>query len=370
MQTEATNSPANKERQSPSLFRRILKYFFTGLGILLVVFLAWSFIPLPVTIEPIQPRANTQYWTLNDGHQIAYTKINGDSSGQNSPIIFLHGGPGGYIHSSMIAQMEPLSQLGYDIYLYDQMGSGLSDRLERPKDYSFDRHVADLKEIITQKIQAPNVILIGQSFGSLVAAHLIARDAALVDKAIFTSPGALQPVATDADGRLLNLEEIYPTPANLTFKEPLAVWEETENMLLRPRIIMANVCAFVFNCKWASDAEMDAVVNSQASFFTQGLVCNPENVLPEEGGGGGYAHIFSNWYVDIADPRPQLKSAQLPTLVLQGQCDQLPYGYAYEYADLLDGKYVFIEDAGHEIWWEQPEAFLAHITNFLQEETN
>ena len=176
----------------------------------------------------------------------------------------------------MIEQMEILSQAGYDVYLYDQIGSGLSERLERPKDYSFDRHVADLKEIITQKIQAPNVILIGQSLGSLLIAHLIASDAQLVDKAIFTSPGALQPVATNADGRLLDLEEIYPTPEHLTFQEPLAEWEETENMLLRPRIMMANICAFVFNCKWASDAEMDAVVNSQAAFFTQGLVCNWE----------------------------------------------------------------------------------------------
>lgn len=350
----------------PTLIRRLLKYFFAGLGVLLVLFLGLSLIPISATVEPIQLRESTQYWTLNDGSQIAYTKIEGDAAGENSPILFLHGGPGGYIHSSMIQQMEILAQSGYNIYLYDQIGSGLSDRLPRPKDYSFDRHVSDLKEIISTQIQAPKAILIGQSFGAMVAAHLIASDAALVEGVIFTSPAALQPLPPMADGRLINLEERYPTPENLQFREPLAVWEETERMQINPRIIMTNVCAFVFNCKWASDREMDDFVNSQAAFFTSGLVCDPANVLPEEGGGGGYAHIFSNWYVNIEDPRAQLKNANVPALVLQGQCDQLPYGYAFEYADLLNGDYVLIEGAGHEIWWEESEAFIAHITDFLE----
>ena len=187
---------------------------------------------------------------------------------------------------------------------------------------------------------------------------------------VFTSPAALQPLPTAADGRLINLEEIYPAPENFLFKEPLAVWEETERMQINPRIIMTNICAFVFNCKWASDREMDDFINSQAAFFTSGLVCDPVNVLPEEGGGGGYAHVFSNWYVDVTDPRPQLQNANVPALVLQGQCDQLPYGYAYEYTDLLNGQYVFIEGAGHEIWWEEPQAFTSHITDFLAEAPN
>jgi pimeloyl-ACP methyl ester carboxylesterase len=70
--------------------------------------------------------------------------------------------------------------------------------------------------------------------------------------------------------------------------------------------------------------------------------------------------------VGVEDPRPKLKNVNVPTLVLQGQCDQLPYGYAYEYAALLKGEYVFAEGAGHEIWWEQPQAFLSSISDFLE----
>lgn len=68
---------------------------------------------------------------------------------------------------------------------------------------------------------------------------------------------------------------------------------EVEGMQITPRIIMASFCSMVFNIKWASDREMDDFTNTMASIFSAGMVCEPKNVLPEEGG-GGYSPIFSN----------------------------------------------------------------------------
>ncbi|KXK15123.1 MAG: alpha/beta hydrolase fold protein [Chloroflexi bacterium OLB14] len=348
-----------------SVLKKTYRFAFRIFSVAVLFFMGMSLIPLKSTVKPIQPRSNTQYWTLHDGYKIAYTKIEGDASNQRPPIIFLHGGPGGYIHSSIIKQMEVVAQAGYDVYLYDQIGSGLSDRLAKPKDYSFYRHVQDLEEIVTTQISAQKVILIGQSFGALIAAHFIADHAMLVGKVIFTSPAPLQPEELDAHGNLIDLETLYPTPESLHFKEPLDVFEETEKTLINPRIIVTNVSAMLFNIKWASDSEMDGLVNTMATRFTSGMVCDPTNVLPEEGGGGGYVHIFSNWYVGVEDPRLKLVDVNIPALVLQGQCDQNSYATAYEYADLLEGEYTFIEGAGHEIWWEQPEAFTSSILDFL-----
>lgn len=347
------------------LIRRVVLSVCWAVGMLLLVFLGLSFIPLTPTVPPIQPRADTQYWNLLDGHKIAYTKIEGDALDQNPPIIFLHGGPGGYIHSSIIEQMRILAQSGYDIYLYDQIGSGLSDRLDKPKDYSFYRHVRDLKEIVTSKINTPKVIIIGQSFGSQIAAYFIAEDPQLVEKVIFTSPGPLQPLEFDENG-VPKVEALYPTPPDLHFIESKNSFQEAENILTRPRIIMTNISAMLFNVKWASDRELDGVVNSMAETFTSGMVCDPAHVLAEEGGGGGYVHIFSNWYADVEDPRQKLAEVDVPALVLQGQCDQNEYPYAFEYAALLHGEYVFMEGAGHEIWWEQSKAFRTIILKFLE----
>lgn len=348
-----------------SLFRRILKWTFRSIGFILLVFIGWSLIPLKETIEPIQPRHDTKYWTMQNGYKIAYTKIEGDNADAHPVVIYLHGGPGGYIHSAIIDRMTDVSKSGFDVYLYDQIGSGLSDRLPKPKQYSFQRHLDDLDEIITTQIKTGKIILIGHSFGGILATHYTANHPEKIDKLILSSPGDLQPYRTNADSTLADMNKLYPVPSQYQFKTPIEVFEQTERDFLQPRIVMSMVCALAFNFKWASDKEFDDYTNTMAAKFTQGMVADPRNVKPEEGGAGGYSHGFSNYYGDLNDVREKLKMLNIPTIVLQGQYDQGEYSSVYEYADLLKGQYVFIENAGHIIWWDKPNEYSSTIMRFL-----
>lgn len=354
-----------KEKKKESLFRKIVKWTFCSIGILIFISLVWSLIPLKQTITPIQPRPDTKYWNMKEGHKIAYTKIMGDSTNTNPSIIFLHGGPGGYIHSAIIEQMKAVSKNGYNVYLYDQIGSGLSDRLPKPKDYSFGRHLNDLNEIINAQIKVNRVILIGHSYGGILATHFTANHPELVDNLILSSPGDLQPQRINADGTMADMNKLFPTPSQYKFKTPVEVFEQTERDFLQPRIVMSMLCAMAFNVKWASDKEFDDYTNTMASKFTKGMVADPKNVKPEEGGAGGYSHGFSNYYGNLADVRSKLKQLNIPTIVLQGQYDQGEYSSVYEYADLLKGEYKFIENAGHIIWWDKPSDYSSIIGNFL-----
>mgnify|MGYP003832575237 FL=1 len=351
-----------------SLFRRISKHIFRAIGVLLAIWTIWSLIPIKQTINPIQPRADTQYWIMQDGYKISYTKIIGNTTNRNPTVIFLHGGPGGYVHSSIINQMKEVAQNGYDVYLYDQIGSGLSDRLPNPKNYSFERHLNDLDEIISIQINTNKAILIGHSFGGILAAHYTANHPEKISKLILSSPGDLQPYRTDDDGTMTDMAKLYPIPEQYLFKKPIEVFEQTEKDFLQPRIMMSMFCALAFNFKWASDKEFDDYTNTMASKFTKGMVADPKNVKPEEGGAGGYSHGFSNIYGNLADVRTKLKQLNIPTLVMQGQYDQGEYSSVYEYADLLRGKYVFIENAGHILWWDKPNEYNQTILNFLNEE--
>ena len=57
---------------------------------------------------------------------------------------------------------------------------------------------------------------------------------------------------------------------------------------------------------------------------------------------------------------------EAPVLVLQGQCDFVPYGDAYEYVDLFPrARYRFVEGAGHIIWWDREDEWRAEIGAFL-----
>ena len=93
-----------------------------------------------------------------------------------------------------------------------------------------------------------------------------------------------------------------------------------------------------------------------------------DNVLPEEGGGGLYAYLATNNDHDnLPDIRNEVRKVQSPVLVIQGQCDYIPFSNAYEYVDLYpNSEYCFIENAGHEIWWEKREKYLNKILEFIE----
>lgn len=329
----------------------------------LVVFLLLK--PVPTTVDPIQPRPDTRYWAMPGGYRIAWTRIPAPGGATKPPVIFLHGGPGGYVHSAIIRTLAPLSTDGRDVYLYDQSGTGLSDRRERPKDTTIATHLQDL-EVIRARIGADRVVLIGHSFGGLLAALYAAEHPDRIERLVLSSPGGLEPAAFDADGRPVT-DRLYPAPANLRFIPPTGYVEATagENMPVRARA--SFVLAQLFNIKFAPDREMDAAVDTMASGFTRTMVCDPAHVKPEEGGAGTYSRIGTNFYPDdFEDRRPKMRRMTAPVLVLQGQCDFLSYGEAYEYAATFpDARYRFLPDAGHIIWWEQPDAYAGAIRAFL-----
>lgn len=324
--------------------------------------------PVPETVKPIQPDGGTQYWTMAGGYRIAYRMI-AASGGEAplAPVIFLHGGPGGYVHTSIVETLGPLSQDGRDIYFYDQSGAGLSDRRPRPKDTTIAGHLADL-DAIRRQAGADKVVLIGHSFGGLLAALYASEHPEHVERLILSSPGVIQPEKFDADGTPATARQ-YPPPAGMTFTPPQDYAEATSASRMPFRAMAAFTLAQLFDIKFIPDREMDAAVNTMASRFTRTMVCDPSHVKPEEGGAGGYSRVGTNYYPDdFKDPRPAMQQFAAPVMVLQGQCDFLSYGDAYEYAALFpNATYEYIPNAGHIIWWDRPEEYRRLIRTFLSE---
>ncbi|WP_350293732.1 alpha/beta hydrolase [uncultured Croceitalea sp.] len=344
--------------------RKVLKWFGISLSTISFIFLILLVIPEKETVKAIQPRETTQYWKMKEGFKIAFTQLHGIDSITKSPVLFLHGGPGGYVHSSIIETLESLTEKGFDVYLYDQRGSGLSDRMEKYSDINFEKHILDLHEIITKQINADKVILIGQSFGTNIISHYSVRHPEKIEKIVFSSPGTFKP-HKQIDGKYVGLDSLYPVPDSLNFIEPYNFNQDVDNMALKPKAMIASVGALLFDKKLIPDKQMDRMLNTLASQFTKGMVCDPNNVFPEEGGGGLYAYIATN-SDDYPEIRHQIENVNAPILVMQGQCEYHSFGSAYEYVDLYpNSTYSFIENAGHEIWWEQKEKYLEEIINFI-----
>ena len=349
-----------------------LKRVFKYLGILLLIAISvitlLSFKPIPATIKPIQANADTHYWSMQGTYRIAYRKVTSQSPEKQAPVIFLHGGPGGYIHSEVIKTLSPISAGGRDFYFYDQSGTGLSDRRERPKDTTLHGHIEDLYEIITRHIKAEKVVIIGHSYGAQIATGLAVSHPELIERLVLSSPGDIDPVEYNESGQPLNLIK-YPVPAKFVFRDidpdnEARAKQDIDSMPVRAIVSLA--IATMFNKKFASDQEVDNTLNTMASHFTEDMVCDPKNVKPEEGGGGMYSRTGSNFYEDSDNPRPLMPKMQAPVLVMQGSCDFIAYSDAYEYVTLFpNAHYQFIPDAGHIIWWDKPEVYRNEIRKFL-----
>jgi proline iminopeptidase len=339
--------------------RNLRNWILFGLVLTLTVFALLAFYPRAYDVAAFPPRPGTQYWELPTGSRIGYTRLVASDTTRFSPIIYLHGGPGGCISDLAITALAPLTDDGYDLYFYDQIGSGHSARLADIAEYTVERHSKDLEAIVKQ-IGASKVILIGQSWGAILAMQFFAAFPAQVEKLILTGPGPILPIRKE-------LAEI-PAPDSLHLRNPLVTNREGNLKVANLRSKVVEWWAFAFQSKLAGDAEMDAFNAKLNHALNKSTVCDTANALPGSMGGGYYASIMTvHSFANVQDQRTKLKGNKVPLLLLQGQCDNQPWGYAQEYLELFpNAKLKLIPSAGHSIPTEQPDLYIQAIREFLR----
>jgi proline iminopeptidase len=341
-----------------SLIKKTLKIIGYVFLISLAVFLFKVFLPRTYNVPPSQKRESTKYWDLATGSRIGYTLIPAKGVKKDYPIIYLHGGPGGPIYNRNIKTLSPLSENGYDVYLYDQVGCGQSNSLDNIREYTADRHKKDLEQII-EKIGAKKVILIGQSWGAMLATLFVADNPAKVEKLIFTGPGPIVPIKRE-------LADLI-APDSLNLKNPLFsnydANQASENIRSRAMMFFAKT----FGQKLASDKEANDFLVTLTDQTNKSMVCDTTKALRAEPGGGFYAQIMTvTSFSQVEDPRPKLKNCNIKLLLLKGQCDNQKWGFITEYFEFFPRhELIIIPNAGHGISIEQPELYLKTIRNFL-----
>lgn len=349
---------SKKIKQMNKKFFRIIKY---ALLFCVAIFLLITFVPRDYDVPDLQKRKGIHYWNLPTGSKIAYTLIPAKGIKIPQPIIFLQGGPGGFISDRNIKILAPLAEEGYDIYLYDQVGSGYSDRLTNINDYTADRHKKDLEEII-KKIGSEKVILIGQSWGAILATLFLADNAEKVQSLILTGAAPIQP---------LRQELIYINPPDsLNLRKPSFSNKEANEKSKNIRMKVVSFFAKSFGFKLASDKEADDFQTYLNNELNKSTVCDTSKALKAESGGGFYAQLMTvRSFNEIKDPRPKLKGTKIPVLIMKGQCDNQAWGFVSEYLELFPNYQLeIIPDAGHSISVEQPELYLRTIRTFLKQD--
>lgn len=335
--------------------RKFISLLFAS-GILF--FLGLLFVPRNYDVEAFKEREGTEYWNLETGSKIGYYKILGKPSNSKTPIIYLHGGPGGKITDEIKESLKPLSFLGHDLYFYDQIGSGHSDRLENIEEYSAERHTNDLAEIVN-KIASDKVILIAHSWGSMLATNYLQNHPQRVEKMIISGPGPIMPV----NWKLRN--EV--PPEHLSIIKPAFSNNEGNKKANNWRSKFMTKWAILFKRKLASDKEADAFFSHLNKELIKSTDCEYDENKRVEGGGGYYSHIMTvNSFQSVENKRKDLRDLSTPVLILRGQCDNQAWGYTQEYLDIFNNvELKIIEGVGHSIINREVEKYLELIGCFL-----
>lgn len=345
------------------MLKKIFRLVFFLFIVVLIILAQLILNPVRYDVPEYQIRESTKFWTLPTSSKIGYTHIPAIGDKKPYPVIFLQGGPGGPVYDLNIELLSPLAETGFDVYLYDQVGCGSSTRLENIEDYTVERHKRDLEEIV-KAIGAEKVILIGQSWGAILATAFVADNAQKVEKVIFTGPGPIIPWKKE-------LENIKP-PDSLDLTQPIFTNRQGRDKIYNLRAKVVEACAKTFNIKLAPDKEMDDFSTLLNHEMGKSTVCNPGDPEIEdkiESGSGYYSMVKTfQSFNNTSDVRSKLKDCPIPALIMRGQCDGIKWGYANEYLQLfINHRLVIIPGAGHSIGREQPELYLKAIRQFLNE---
>lgn len=345
-----------------------------GAGVVAMLILALLFSltilqPLPSTLVARQPTpvpAGVNYWNLSTGSHIAYLEMPAQGIANATPIIFVGGGPGeeDVADRSQTQFFGQLALLGYNVYFYDQIGSGLSARLEDPEQYTLARHVADL-EAIREQIGAKKVILLGESWGGTLVANYTSNYPQHVAKMIFTSPAPI------------NASDQPDFGGSVTSMLNKTAQQQANQMLFGNPRFLAWYLLGEINPKAAksfvSDQEADAFFNTFLQIVRPGTVCDPAH-LPKQvqQGNGFYDNIFTTRNAGTAHPKisPRailiLASDNTPSLIMTGSCNYISWAATWQYKTTLPGStLLYFQDAGHVIYLDQPSLYLASIQAFL-----
>lgn len=259
-------------------------------------------------------------------------------SAPKSPLVFLHGGPGGYVRAADLDLLRAIAEQGVEVVAYDQAGGGASPRLG-VREYSLARAVADL-EALRVHLGADRLSLLGQSWGSMLAFEYASAHPDRVDRLVLTGAGLISSrnksfaiERTAASGQ--PSFPPYAIAAMILFK-------------LNPEAAVAFLPREELDTTWKA-----MMRDNLGRFFCKAdapLVPDAQADLDRWPAADGYQAFALKGEMEARSEAPPVLAAPPPTLIIRGLCDFVPWGAARELRERTKARLVTIPDVGHSIW--------------------
>ncbi len=116
---------------------------------------------------PFQPH----YVELRDGIRVHYLD---EGPADAAPVLLLHGEPSwSFLYRKMI---PVLVDAGHRCVAPDLVGFGRSDKPSEQDDYTYQRHVDWMREVVFERLDLRDITYFGQDWGSLVGLRLVCAE--------------------------------------------------------------------------------------------------------------------------------------------------------------------------------------------------
>jgi len=237
------------------------------------------------------------------------------------------------------------------VVFYDQRGAGLSERVGAEQ-LTLDSHIGELNALAGSLSPEDPVILIGHSWGAMLASAWLGRHPERVERAVLIEPGFL--TAAEADAFMAEMQPYLRSPAAVV-EMVLAGFRATH--VKGPDPAAAN----------------DFLVGQMVHWFA----AHPDNPYhcPDTpwdspawrfGADAGQAVQAQASRADL-DSLGAVADFPGPVLLMSGACNSWigPPLQERHRALFQDATHAVIDDAGHDVIDDQPSAALARIRAFL-----
>lgn len=254
--------------------------------------------------------------------------------GLGPPIVVLHGGPG-LEHTYLLPEMEVLAD-EHRLIFYDQRAVGRSSGQADRASITWENYVKDLDELC-DALKLEKVILLGHSWGGMLAMfytyHHPQRVRALI---LVDSAGA----SSDFRAPFSAAIETRLTPRDQ------AELQQTADPSQRDRIVFRA---------YFHDRTLAERLNLTYTPLTASQ-------------GSEVSRLMHNVSLGHFDIHQELEGFKVPTLILHGDEDPLPWQAAEKIHRHIPGsRFVLLKECGHFPMLESPEELFKEIRGFLKD---
>lgn len=271
--------------------------------------------------------------------------------GHGRALIVLHGGPD-FDSNYLLPDLDRLAST-YRLIYYDQRGRGRSAAGVQPDEVTLASDLADL-DAVRKHFQLENSILLGHSWGTVLALEYALRHPERVSHMILMNPAP----ASAAD--LALFREVYAQKLGIDLTRQREIMATAPYKDGEPEAVVARY-RLHFKLALMRSSDYERLMQTMAAAFnSQGKAGIVEARAVED------RLMRDTWQSDGYDLLPKLRALRIPTLVLTGDHDFIPVSVASHIAGAIPhAQLVVLTDCGHFAYLECPDDTRKEIDAFL-----